>query len=144
VLKVKYQDIEFGLDIAPEPGVADSGDLDNDLAELLEAVGQAAAERDTALVLFIDELQYVPEAQLASLIMALHMTSQSQLPITMVGAGLPQLVGQMGRAKSYAERLFEFAPVDRLDEASARAAHGDTDFAVPLFDGFMKRIMPGV
>jgi hypothetical protein len=122
VLKVKYEDIEIGLDYEPETGVADSGDLDNDLSELLAAVGAAAAERQTAVVLFIDELQYVPEAQLASLISALHSASQSQLPITMVAAGLPQLLGQMGQAKSYAERLFEFAPIDRLDDAAARDA----------------------
>jgi hypothetical protein len=121
-LKLKYQDIELGLDIEAERGLADSGNLDNDLSELLASVGGAAVERDTAVVLYIDELQYVPEIQLASLIVALHSASQDQLPITMVAAGLPQLVGQTGRAKSYAERLFEFAPIDRLDEGAARAA----------------------
>ncbi len=121
-LKVKYQDIEVGLDLAPERGVADSGDLDNDLTELLAATGAAASERETAVILFVDEFQYVPEPQLASLISALHNASQSQLPITMVAAGLPQLLGQLGRAKSYAERLFEFAPIDRLDETAAKAA----------------------
>jgi hypothetical protein len=121
-LKIKYQDIEFSIDADPEPGVADSGDLDNDLTDLFLTLGRAAADRGTALVLFIDELQYVPEEQLASLITALHAASQEQLPITMVAAGLPQLVGQTGRAKSYAERLFEFAPVDRLNDAAARTA----------------------
>ena len=121
-LKVKYQDIEFGLDVEAERGLADSGVLDNDLAEVMAAIGAAAAERNTAAVLYIDELQYVPEEQLASLIMALHSASQDQLPITMVAAGLPQLIAQMGRAKSYAERLFEFVPVDRLDDAAARSA----------------------
>jgi hypothetical protein len=121
-LKLKYQDIEFGLDIDPERGLADSGDLDNDLTELLASIGSAAAERATAVVLYIDELQYVPEEQLAALIVALHSANQDQLPITMVAAGLPQLVGQTGRAKSYAERLFEFAPIDRLDNDAATAA----------------------
>ena len=121
-LKLKYQDVELALDIDPEPGVADSGDLDSDLTDLFLAVGAAAKECGTAVVLFIDELQYVPEAQLASLISALHSASQSQLPITMVAAGLPQLVGQSGRAKSYAERLFEFAPIDRLDDDAAKDA----------------------
>jgi hypothetical protein len=121
-LKLKYQDIELGLDIETERGLADSGDLDTDLTELLASIGSAAAERDTAAVLYIDELQYVPEEQLAALIVALHSASQDQMPITMVAAGLPQLVGQTGRAKSYAERLFEFAPIDRLDEDAARAA----------------------
>jgi len=121
-LKVTYHDIEIGLEYEPEPGLADSGDLDNDLTDLLSSVGAAAHEHDTAVVLYIDELQYVEQEQLASLIVALHMVSQKQLPITMVAAGLPQLVSQAGRAKSYAERLFEFAPVDRLDDPSARAA----------------------
>lgn len=121
-LKVKYQDIELSLDVEPEAGLADSGDLDTDLTELLASIGSAAAERETAAVLYLDELQYVPEEQLAALIVALHSASQDQLPITMVAAGLPQLVGQTGRAKSYAERLFEFVPIDRLDEEAAKAA----------------------
>ena len=121
-LKLKYQDIELGLDIETERGLADSGDLDTDLSDLMASIGSAAAERDTAAVLYIDELQYVPEEQLAALIVALHSASQDQLPITMVAAGLPQLIGQTGRAKSYAERLFEFAPIDRLDEDAAKTA----------------------
>jgi len=121
-LKVNYADVEVAIDLEPESGLADSGDLDADLAELLEAVGQAAQERGTAIVLFIDELQYVEEVQLASLISALHGAAQKQLPVTLVGAGLPQLLGQMGRAKSYAERLFEFTPIDRLDPAATRDA----------------------
>jgi hypothetical protein len=121
-LKIKYQDLEINLDFEPERGLADSGDLETDLAALLESIGTAATERGTAAVLFLDELQYVPEDQLAPLISAFHHASQSQLPVTMVAAGLPQLVGQTGRAKSYAERLFEFAAVDRLDEKAARAA----------------------
>ena len=121
-LKVKYQDIEFSIDVGPETGLADSSDLDTDLTDLLLTLGKAAAERATAIVLFIDELQYVPEEQLAALIAALHSVSQEQLPITMVAAGLPQLVGRTGDAKSYAERLFEFASVDRLDNDDARNA----------------------
>jgi hypothetical protein len=121
-LKVRYHDIEVGMDLDPEPGLADSGNLDNDLSDLLVSVGTAARARGTAVVLYLDELQYVAEDQLASLIMALHIAGQRQLPITLVGAGLPQLVGKTGRAKSYAERLFEFVPFDRLDEPSARAA----------------------
>lgn len=121
-LRVNYQDLELRIDIDPETGLADSSDLDTDLTDLLTTLGNAAHERETALVLFIDELQYVPEDQLASLITALHSTSQEQLPITMVAAGQPQLVGRTGDAKSYAERLFEFAPVDRLDDSDARDA----------------------
>lgn len=121
-LKVKYDDLEVGLDFEPELGLADSGDLEADLADLIVTTGEAARERKSAVVLVIDELQYVPEEQLAALISALHRASQKQLPVTMIAAGLPQLLGQMGRAKSYAERLFEFVAVGPLDDASARDA----------------------
>jgi len=121
-MKLKYNDIEFGVDLGAEPGVADTGDLDADLISLFQATAEAAQERNTALVLFIDELQYVPEPQLAALITALHRCAQLQLPIALVGAGLPQLVGQMGQAKSYAERLFEFTPVGPLSDDAAKLA----------------------
>lgn len=118
-LKVKFEDIEIGIEPGDEKGLADSGELELDLTDLLREVGIAARERRTAIVLSIDELQYVPENQFAALIAALHQISQRELPVALIGAGLPQLLGQAGRAKSYAERLFEFCPVDRLDEASA-------------------------
>ena len=121
-LKVKYRDLEVGIDLEPEAGLADNGDLDQDLPALLQAAGEAAKADDTALVLFIDELQYVPEAQLAALITALHRCAQLQLPITLVGAGLPSLRGQTGSAKSYAERLFEFPEVGPLDDEAATLA----------------------
>ncbi len=121
-LKVKYQDIEVGLDFDPEPGLADNGDLEQDLPVLLETVGGAAKAAGTAVVLFIDELQYVHEEQLAILISALHRCAQRQLPVTLIGAGLPQLRGQMGKAKSYAERLFEFPEIGALDDESAANA----------------------
>ena len=121
-LKVKYRDIEVGFDFDPEPGLADNGDLEHDLQALLEVVGAAAQRPGTALVLFIDELQYVEEEQLAALITALHRTAQRRLPVVMVGAGLPQLRGQMGRAKSYAERLFDFPVIGPLPEPAARVA----------------------
>jgi len=121
-LKVKYQDIEVGLDLEPEPGLADNGDLELDLLALLEAAGSAAKEAGTALALLIDELQYVDEDELAALITALHRSAQRQLPVVLVGAGLPQLRGRMGRAKSYAERLFDFPEVGPLDPQAARLA----------------------
>jgi hypothetical protein len=121
-LKVKYQDIEVGLDFEPEPGLADNGDLELDLQSLVELIGQAARAADTAVVLFIDELQYVKEDQLAALITALHRASQLKLPVTLVGAGLPQLRGRMGKAKSYAERLFDFPDIGPLSPEAAREA----------------------
>lgn len=121
-LKVTYGDIEVGIDYDAEPGLADNGDLEHDLPALLEQVGAAARAAGTALAIFIDELQYVPEAQLAALITAMHRTEQRQLPVVLVGAGLPQLRGQMGNAKSYAERLFDFPEVGALPPEAARQA----------------------
>ncbi len=121
-LKVTYQDIEVGLDFEPEAGLADNGDLELDLQDLLEASGQAAREAATALAVFVDELQYVEENELAALITALHRAAQRRLPVVLVGAGLPQLRGRMGRAKSYAERLFDFPTVGPLSPDDARAA----------------------
>jgi hypothetical protein len=121
-LKIKYQDIEVGIDFDPEPGLADNGDLEHDLQALLEAAGAAATSARTALAIFVDELQYVEEDQLAALITALHRTSQRSLPVMLVGAGLPQLPGRVGQAKSYAERLFDFPVVDKLSEEAATIA----------------------
>ena len=121
-LKVRYQDIEVGLDFDPEPGLADNGDLETDLQGLLEVVGEAAKADGTCVAIFVDELQYVKENELAALIVALHRTSQRRLPVVMVGAGLPQVRGRMGMAKSYAERLFEFPEIGTLSPDDARLA----------------------
>ncbi len=121
-LKVKYNDIEVGFDFDPEPGLADNGDLEHDLQALLEAAGAAAQHAETAIAIFVDELQFVEEEQLASLITALHRTAQRQLPVVLVGAGLPQLRGRMGRAKSYAERLFDFPEIGPLSPDAAKQA----------------------
>jgi predicted transcriptional regulator len=121
-LKVKYQDIEVGLDFDPEPGLADNGDLDHDLHALLESAGEAAKEAGTALAIFLDELQYVKEDEVAALITALHRTAQRRLPVILVGAGLPQLRGRMGRAKSYAERMFDFPEIGPLPAEAAKLA----------------------
>jgi hypothetical protein len=121
-LKMKYEDIEVGFDFEPEPGLADNGDLEHDLQALLEAAGAAAQKAGTALVMFVDELQYVEEDELAALITALHRAAQRRLPVVLVGAGLPQLRGRMGRAKSYAERLFDFPEIGPLPPAAARTA----------------------
>ena len=121
-LKLKYQDIEVALDFEPEPGLADNGDLETDLQALLETVGAATRAEGTCIALFVDELQYVQTDELAALITALHRTAQRQLPVIMFGAGLPQVRGSMGKAKSYAERLFEFPEIGALSPDDARRA----------------------
>jgi hypothetical protein len=121
-LKVKYSDIEVGIDYEPEAGIADNGDLEHDLQALFEAVGEAAKLAGTVFAMFIDELQYVGEEELAALITVMHRVSQRNLPVMLVGAGLPQLRGKMGEAKSYSERLFEFPEIGPLREPFATAA----------------------
>lgn len=119
--KLSYGELEASLDLG-EIGVADNGDLESDLIDLLDLAGAAAGERGTALVLFVDELQYVQERELAALITALHRARQNDRPITLVAAGLPQIVGLAGKAKSYAERLFLFEAIGPLDADAAHAA----------------------
>ncbi len=121
-MKVSYEDITISMDLAEEEGVADSGDLDTDLTSLLRVAGEAARARRTVLVLFIDELQYVEERQLGALITALHRTAQLSLPVALIGSGLPQLVGHIGSAKSYAERMFSFPEIGPLPGEAARKA----------------------
>jgi hypothetical protein len=121
-LKIKYNDIEVGIDYEPEAGIADNGDLEHDLQALFEAVGDAAKAAGTVFAMFIDELQYVADEELAALITVMHRVSQRNLPVMLVGAGLPQLRGKMGEAKSYSERLFEFPDIGALREPFATAA----------------------
>lgn len=120
--KITVGEIEFGLTIDPAAGVADSGDIESDLPDLFEAVGRAAQSRGTAVAIVLDEVQYIKETEFSALIMAVHRVAQKQLPLIVIGAGLPQLVGLAGRSNSYAERLFDYPAVGALLEADARAA----------------------
>ncbi len=121
-LKLKYGDIEVGVDLEAEAGLADNGDLETDLSVLLQQVGLAAKSANTILVMFIDELQYVQEDELSALISAMHRCAQEKLPLTLVAAGLPQLVGRAGKAKSYAERLFDYPEIGPLSSSEASIA----------------------
>lgn len=121
-VSVKIQDIDLGIGIDPEKGAADSGDLESDLAQVFIALGEAAQDRKTTVAIIIDELQYLSEEELSSLIMAVHKISQKSLPVVIIGAGLPQLVGKAGRAKSYAERLFDYPELGPLKNDDAKAA----------------------
>ncbi len=123
-LKVKYTDIEVGFDRPGEPGLADNGNLERDLSVLLEQVARAAQSAETVAVLFLDEMQYLPEREedFRALITALHHCAQQELPLTLVGAGLPQLRALSGMAKSYAERLFTFPTIGALGATDATDA----------------------
>jgi hypothetical protein len=121
-MKFKFGEAELALDVDPEAGAADNGDLETDLPDLFEAIGKAARDRQRFVVITIDELQYLKEAEMSALIMSVHRLAQAHLPIMLFGAGLPQVVALMGRSKSYAERLFEFPRVGALSPADAAEA----------------------
>src|SRR5690606_2583610 len=110
-LKAKFADIDLELEYEPEAGLADNADLDADLTALFIQIGAAAKAADTALVICVDDMDYIEENQLAALISALHRVSQLALPLTLVGAGLPQIRGRAGNARSYAERLFDYPEI---------------------------------
>ncbi len=115
-------EFSFKLEADPEPGRADSGDDEIDLTELLIELGEAAASVHTGVAVFIDELQDLPHADLGAIVGAFHEISQQQLPVLIVGAGLPHLPQELSESKTYAERLFRYRRVDSLGTASATEA----------------------
>lgn len=113
---------DIGLDIEPFAGIADSGNIEADLADLFECVAEAAKEKKKAVLLLVDEVQYLPKKELGALIMAFHRLQQRQLPLAVIGAGLPMLAELAGKTKSYAERLFLYPRVDALTFDATRQA----------------------
>lgn len=111
-----------GLNVDAAEGYGDHANLALDLTDLFLAVGEAAAERQTGVVLLFDEVQFLNRIQLESLIEVIHKMVQRKLPITLVGAGLPQIAELAGDAKSYAERLFKFPSIDRLSAGDSKLA----------------------
>lgn len=114
--------VEIGIDVDAAIGRGDSGNLADDLADVLVALGQAAADHDSGVVFLLDEIQFLGRGEFEAVIRALHQCTQRALPMTLVGAGLPQLPALAGAAKSYAERMFDFPVIDRLDDAAAHGA----------------------
>ena len=110
------------IDFEPQPGKADSGQLDGDLGDVLGELGETALEAGTGVLLTVDEIQYLGRAELAALILGLHRVSQLGLPVLVAGAGLPSLPGLAGEARSYAERLFSYVDISSLSAADARTA----------------------
>jgi len=113
---------EISVDVEAALGIGDSGDLEEDLADLLVALGEAAADHQKGVVFLLDEVQFLGKPELEALISALHRCSQRAVPVTLVGAGLPQLPQLAGEAKSYAERLFNFPRINSLAQEAARKA----------------------
>ncbi len=127
-LKVKYDDIEVGSTSSPSPGLADNGDLEHDLQDLLEAVGargaggRARPSCCSSTSSSTCQRRSSPPSSRRS-----TASPSARLPVVLVGAGLPQLRGRMGRAKSYAERLFDFPEVGPLSPRGGRARRREAD-----------------
>lgn len=117
--KVKVGEVEVSV---ADIGVADSGNLETDLPELLLLVAEAAQAAEIPVAIFIDEAQYLTREDLTALIVSIHKIGQRQLPLIVFGAGLPQLAALAGEAKSYAERLFDYPPVGPLEPSDAEHA----------------------
>ena len=120
IFKIEVAGIDLGVE--PEPGLADSGDIQHDLPDLFHSIGRAATAAGKGWLLLIDEVQYLSESDLSALIVSIHSVAQEGLPILLVGAGLPQVARLAGEAKSYAERLFLYPGVGALDPKSAALA----------------------
>lgn len=113
---------DYSISVDPEPGVADSGNLEFDMVDLFVRVGEAAKAAGTAWTLLIDEVQYLSDDELGALIVAIHRITQKRLPVMFFGAGLPQVAALSGDAKSYAERLFDYRAIGPLDKPAATEA----------------------
>lgn len=138
--KVSVGEIELGLSAPP---AADSGNLEVDLPELFLAVAAAAKAADTSVAICLDEVQYLAEGDLRSLIVALHRIAQKNMPLVLFGAGLPQIAALAGEAKSYAERLFDFPEVGPLhpDAAADAVREPITDEQQQINDDALERIV---
>lgn len=131
-----------GLDVEALEGVGDSGFLDDDLSDLFVAIGEAALEHGMGIVFLFDELQFLEKEKFESLAIALHKVVQKSLPLTVVGAGLPQLVSLVGEARSYAERQFSIESIGRLTEAETFAALSEPvdDRGIRFGQGALERV----
>ena len=118
--KITLGEVEIGIE--PEPGTADSGNLEIDLAEMFEHIGRAASAAGKAWALLIDEVQYLTNEELGAVIVAVHRMSQRGLPVMVFAGGLPQIAKLSGDAKSYSERLFIYPEIGALKLEAAREA----------------------
>jgi AAA ATPase domain len=112
----------FNIDVEAVKGVADSGDPEADIVELLAEVGSAAAQYGSGAAFFLDELQFLGKGSLALLAAAMHGISQQNAPVLLIGAGLPQLPLMLKNAKPYTERLFDFRTIGGLPRSTAATA----------------------
>lgn len=113
---------ELRLDVELASGVADSGDPEQDLVELLEEIGRVAQANQMGALFLVDEMQNLDASWLSAICIAFQAVSRDALPVAMVGAGLPDLRVRLWAAKPYADRLFSYTELGRLEDPAARAA----------------------
>ena len=113
---------EFGMSVETNPGLGESGNMEFDLSEVLMASARAAKDSGTAVGLYIDELQNLNVEAMRGIIVAIHHANQEQLPLYLVGSGLPSIRGLIGKSKTYAERMFNYEVVGALDLAASTSA----------------------
>lgn len=121
-LNFTINDVEYGISIDPEHGAADSGDMEADLPALFLAVAEAAKAAQRPVAILLDEMQYLNQREFSAVIMAIHKISQMNLPLILIGAGLPQILALAGESKSYSERLFKYPAIGALSEEDATKA----------------------
>jgi len=114
--------VELKLDVDAATGVADSGDPEQDLADLFCEVGEVARANRMGAAFLVDEMQNLNAESLSAICMAVQAISRAGLPVAVVGAGLPELKVRLLAAKPYADRLFSYAELGRLSDVAARSA----------------------
>lgn len=120
-----------------------SNNLTQSLTDVFTTIGETAYKSQTPLCFFIDEIQYMKQGQLGSLIAALHRANQLGYPVMIVGAGLPKIYKMLSNEKSYSERLFAYKQIDSLTlEQSQKAIEEPAKkFHVSYTDDAIKKIV---
>lgn len=114
--------VQLKLDVEAATGVADSGDPEQDLTDLVREIGEVARATGAGALFLIDEMHNLDASSLAAICIAFQAISRNALPVAMVGAGLPDLKTRLMSAKPYADRLFQYHELGSLSPGAARAA----------------------
>ena len=99
-----------------------SNNLTQSLTDVFTTIGETALKTETPICFFIDEIQYMKQEQLGSLIAALHRTNQLGYPVMIIGAGLPKIYKMLSDEKSYLERLFMYKQIGSLSLEQSKKA----------------------
>jgi hypothetical protein len=114
--------VQLKLDVQAATGIADSGDPEQDLTDLVREIGDVARITGAGALFLIDEMHNLDAPSLAAICIAFQAVSRNAVPVAMVGAGLPDLQLRLMAAKPYADRLFQYHELGSLDTAAARSA----------------------